>query len=214
MAKTPKYARYNWVPVSVTLGLTAAAIFAGQMTGGHHNTPSNGPNADTMPYFAVPHAVGNPEDAKVPAAAETISAWVCRGFVFVDSAHNEVIVNPLVDNESQQPLHFIGATATSVAFDKPEAHDSYILYRYTDGKLIQDEDGRLNRCYGSDPVTAVHVDDQSQSGRYILADPATKVHEGDDVDNNPEAALREGVVHADFDMEFKDIQAFVTGMGA
>lgn len=213
--RIPKYARYNWIPISVTVGLSAAALFLMQMTGGNQNTPSHHPGVDTMPYYPVIYPTGNPENAQVPANAKTVSAWVCRNFVFVDSKHNEVIVNPIVDNQSQQPLHFIGATAAGIALDKPEQHDNFILYRYVDGKLVQDEDGRLNRCYGDDPVTATRVDDETGgNSRYVLTDTASTVHEGDNVATDPQTAMRDGLVHAEYHMEFKDIHALVTDMGA
>jgi hypothetical protein len=215
MAKTPKYARYNWVPVSVTVGLSAAALIAMQMTGGNHNGASHTPGVDTMPYYPVIYPVGNPENAEVPAKAEKVAAWVCRGFVFVDSEHNEVIVNPIVDNQSQQPLHYIGATAAGIEFGKPEEHTHTMLYRYVDGKLIQDEDGRLNRCYGADPVAAANVhDEQGNGNRYVLTDPASTVHAGDSVATDPETAMRDGLVHADYDMDFSDVHALVTRLGA
>lgn len=215
MSKVPKYARYNWIPISVTLSLSATALILMQMTGGNHNGASNTPGVDSMPYYPVIHPTGDPENAQVPAKATTISSWVCRNFVFVDTEHNEVIVNPVVDNQSQQPLHLLGATATGIEFGKPESHEHTMLYRYVDGKLVEDDDGRLNRCYGADPVTATRVDgEDGGNSRYVLTDPASTVHEGDDVATDPETAMRDGLVHAEYRMDFSDIHSLVTRMGA
>ncbi|HEU4914750.1 MAG TPA: hypothetical protein VFT16_05125 [Candidatus Saccharimonadales bacterium] len=212
--RIPKYARYNWLPISITLGLTAATLIGLQLIGGNRHGASNTPGVDTMPHFPVVYpTAGAPEHAIVPAKTDRLAAWVCRDFVFVDSQHEQVIVNPIVDPASQLPFSVADADATGIELAKPTARDNYIVYQYIGGKLVQDDANRLNRCYGDVQVTAVEVSDaEGTHNRYVLMDSATTIQEGDNVDTGADAALREHIVHAEYDMPYADIHAFVTGL--
>jgi hypothetical protein len=212
--RIPVYARYNWWPISVTLGLTATALVLMQLTGGNHNGASKTPGVDTMPEFPVVYPVADkPENAVVPDKAGKLSAWVCRDFVIADSEHNEVIVNPIVDPRSQLPYSVADIDAAGIELAKPQQRDHYIVYRYIGGRLVQDDANRLNQCFGDVEVTATQVDDaDGQASRYVLTDSATKVSAGDDVADDPATALRQGLVHQDFTMRFSDMHALLTDM--
>lgn len=209
----PKYARYNWWPITATVGLSTAALIGAGLFfgGGNEHGASHTPGVDTMPSYATSPLQEAPRTSPLPSAqAARISAWVCRGFVFVDTKQHEVIIDPVVDNHSQRPLNFVDASASAITFDQPRPRDDYTLYVHKDGRWQVDPKGRLNRCYGGDVVTASEVHDANGTGRYVLTDSGSTVHEGDYVASDPLTAARDGLVHAEYgNMSDTQIRHFV-----
>jgi hypothetical protein len=212
MSEIPKYAHYNWWPISVTVGGTAAFLIGTSLLfgGGNEHGASHTSGLDTMPTYAIETPVSAiPAPENVPAHAKTAAAWVCQGFVFVDTKHQEVIVNPLVDPEAQRPLDLIDVDKNGANFSQAQPRDNFTLYRFVGGRLINDGDGRLNRCYGDTPVSVTQVHNADGDNRYVLTDFGSTVQAGDEVSPSALTAVHEGLVHAQYTMTPDQIDDFI-----
>ncbi len=213
MPKTPKYQRYNWWPITATVGLTTATLIGMELLfgGGNEHGVSYSPGIDTMPsYSAGPMVEAHTDAPSLPPKATAVAAWVCRDFVFVDAEHHEVIVNPAIEPDAQRPLNLVNIEAGTINFSQPQSRDNFTLYVHKNGQWRVDGDGRLNRCYGGDAVTATEVYDAQGQDRYVLTDSGSSIHASDRVATDPLTAVRDGLVHADYDnLSDAQIQQFV-----